>query len=523
MKKTHIIKLLFFTAIIGVFFNVAWVKYQANNRSEETVAYLIDTMDKVLENVDNQLNSLSNIYLPCSEESRDKLEEMVFNSSVLQEITYIENGNILCGDRNIDTQQLLTPLKINHITNNNQQVIYRSFSQRRHIDGVFFILPVNAGWYKVLFDIKYMRFWLKQLTEKRFLYSCMLDNLTETSYHCEQNLSSPILYSISANSKKYPYSVVTGYTNDMFVGVYLSQLPYAILVIISLSVIITLLSYAYFNWRYSLRSDIQGAINRKEFFAFYQPIVNAHTGEWQGAELLVRWLHPNGIVTSPAEFIPAAEQSGQIQQITLQLLEKAAYEKKIISEISPTFYLAINVTASMIANKQYVDSLIAMIKQYPSLQHDITLEFTERETFANVDIGALLAGMENLRNVGVRWALDDFGTGYAGLSTLQMLSFDTLKIDRTFVASSVTDAVTHSILGNIVEMGHKLQCYLVAEGVETAEQATHVAQLGIEFCQGYYFDRPMPFEDFIAKLELSGYNGASINTRDLCSSWKLQT
>ena len=177
------------------FFNVAWVKYQAENRSEETVAYLIDSMDKVLENIDNQLNSLNNIYLPCNEESRDKLEEMVFKSSVLQEITYIENGNILCGDRNIDTQQVLTPEQLNYLADNNRQVIYRSVSQRRHIDGVFFMLPVNTGWYKVLFDIKYIELWIKQLTENNFLYGCMLDNLNETSYHCEKNLSSPIFYS----------------------------------------------------------------------------------------------------------------------------------------------------------------------------------------------------------------------------------------------------------------------------------------------------------------------------------------
>ncbi len=114
----------------------------------------------------------------------------------------------------------------------------------------------------------------------------------------------------------------------------------------------------------------------------------------------------------------------------------------------------------MIANESYVDSLIEMINTHHSLQTNVTLEFTERETFANIEISALQTGMQKLREVGVRWALDDFGTGYAGLSTLQALSFDILKIDRTFVASSVTDAVTHSIIGNIARWGTNFNVHL---------------------------------------------------------------
>jgi len=509
MKKNHIIKLLLLSVTLGILIDITWVRYQAKKRSVETVSYLTESMDKILTQVDNQLTSLSNIYYPCSNESRKKLEEMVFNSSILKEVTYIENGQFQCGDRN---SVPLIPLNSQHlefITDNDNYVIYRSRSQRRDIDGVFFMIPVNNGWFRVLFDINFIDFWVNQLTEKQYLYGCMLDNQNDLSYRCEQNQTSRILFSRSLHSKNYPFSVVSGYTNEMLINIYLHQLPYATLIILSLSGLLTLLGHAFFNWRTSLHIDIQRGIDRREFVGFYQPIVNSQSGEWLGAELLVRWLQPNNKIISPAEFIPTAEQSGQINKITLQLLERAASEKEKINSISPDCYLSINVTASMIANESYVDSLIEMINTHHSLQTNVTLEFTERETFANIEISALQTGMQKLREVGVRWALDDFGTGYAGLSTLQALSFDILKIDRTFVASSVTDAVTHSIIGNIAQMGHKLQCSLVAEGVETIEQAKRVAQLGIQSSQGFYFDRPMPFEDFFTKLESMLYHNQS--------------
>lgn len=501
MNNSHTIKLLIITFTLGIMIDISWVKHEAKEHSKETVSYLVESMDKILSKIDEQLITLSQSYSPCSNESRKQLEQMIFDSSILQEITYVENSQFKCSDRDIGSNQNLSPLHLQYTANTDNSVIYRAASQRRNIEGIFYMLPVNNGWFRVLFDAKYMDFWVNELTEHHFFYGCMLDNHNANLYRCNKEQADRIIHSTSLHSKKYPFAAVTGYTDDMFFHLILNQLPYAMIIIVSLSGIVTLLAHAYCNWRRSLVSDIQRGIDNKEFYAFYQPIVNSKTGEWQGAELLVRWIHPNSGVISPAEFIPAAEQSGLINDITLQLLERAAYEKETINAISQNNYLSINVTASMIANASYVDKLIEIINTYPSLQANVALEFTERETFSNTEIDSLQSGMQKLREVGMRWALDDFGTGYAGLSTLQTLSFDILKIDRTFVASSVTDAVTHSILGNIAEMGHELKCSLVAEGVETAEQAEHVAQLGIQFCQGFYFDKPMSFEDYFTKLE----------------------
>ncbi len=171
---------------------------------------------------------------------------MVFNSSILKEVTYIENGQFLCGDRNIVPLRSLNPQHLEFITNNDNYVIYRSRSQRRNIDGVFFMISVNNGWFRVLFDINFIDFWVNQLTEKQYLYGCMLDNQNDLSYRCEQNQTSRILFSRSLHSNNYPYSVVSGYTNEMLINIYLHQLPYATLIILSLSGLLTLLAHAFF-------------------------------------------------------------------------------------------------------------------------------------------------------------------------------------------------------------------------------------------------------------------------------------
>ncbi|MCW8327799.1 EAL domain-containing protein [Photobacterium sp. SDRW27] len=501
MNKSHTVTILIATFVIGLIIDVILVKHQAKQESEKTVTHLITSMTETLSKIERKLILANQSHVPCSIESKQVLESIVFGSSVIQEISYIEDFRFICSDRDNKTNTAINEEHAKFIKNASDYVIYRANSQRRNIEGLFFMIPVNNGWYRILLDSRYMDFWLTELTAHHNLYGCLLDSRNSELYRCNSHKDDQIAFSVTLTSEKFPITATVGYTEQMLLQVMLDQLPYATLVILILSGLVLLIIHAISNWRHSLLSDIQRGIKNKEFYAFYQPIVCSKSGKWQGAELLARWFPPHSDIISPAEFIPAAEQSGLINDITLLLLERAAFEKEMINSVSPDSYISINVTASMIANPSYVTALIEVIAKYPSLQSNIVLEFTEREAFSNTELSVLQSGMQRLREVGIRWALDDFGTGYAGLSTLQALRFDILKIDRTFVASSVTGAVTHSILGNIAEIGHKLQCSLVAEGVETKEQADHVAQLGIQLSQGFYFDKPMSFDDYLSNLE----------------------
>lgn len=499
MNQPKNIILLILCLLVGLILDMVWVKNYINQTTRNTTQQLDIAINYQLNQIKTDLTLIDSDTTPCDKKNREGLEKLNFYSSVIQEISYIENGAFLCSDRIKKSNIKLENSHLEKFKGQNGYVIYRAISQRRHIDALFFMVPTPNGWYRIMLDSRYIDYWIKQYTHKNQLSGCLANN--NDSFTCLS--SSPfndLIFSEQIQSEKYSYVLTVGYTKASLKKAYFKQLPYAIAIIIILSIFTVLLIHLSANFRRSIKSDIQRGINNKEFYAYYQPIVNSKNGHWIGAELLVRWLHPKHGVISPAEFIHTAESTGLINAITLHLLERAAYEKTRIQSVNNNAYISINVTASMIINPRYVTELISIISKYPSLQHNVVFEFTERETFSATELAELKLGMQRLREVGIKWALDDFGTGYAGLSTLQSLRFDILKIDRTFVASSVTDAVTHSILDNIAEMGHTLHCTMVAEGVETAEQAEYVDNLGIEASQGYFYAKPMPFDNYLNEL-----------------------
>ncbi len=500
MNQPKNIMLLILCLLVGLILDMVWVKNNINQTTINTIQNLDIAIDSHLNKIKTDLTLVDSNTTPCDKNNRKGLEQLNFDSPVIQEITYIENGLFLCSDR---IKKSNVKIENSHLAKFEEQsgyVIYRATSQRRRIDALFFMVPTPNGWYRIMLDSRYIDYWIKQYTNKNQLSGCLGN--TKDDFVC-LNSSLPfndIIFSEQIRSEKYSYVLTVGYTEASFRNAIIRQLPYAATIIIILSILIILLLHVSVNFRRSIKSDIQRGIRNKEFYAYYQPIVNSKNGHWIGAELLVRWLHPKHGVISPAEFIHTAESTGLINAITLHLLERAAYEKTQIQAENNNTYISINVTASMIINPRYVTELVSIISKYPSLQHNVVFEFTERETFSPTELVELKLGMQRLREVGIKWALDDFGTGYAGLSTLQSLRFDILKIDRTFVASSVTDAVTHSILDNIAEMGHTLHCTMVAEGVETAEQAEYVDDLGIKASQGYFYAKPMPFDDYLNAL-----------------------
>jgi c-di-GMP phosphodiesterase len=492
--------LLILCLSVGLMLDVIWVKNNINQTTKDTIESLDIAIGSYLDDIKADLTVIDSNTIPCDKKNRKGLEQLNFDSPIIQEITYIENNTFLCSDRIRKSNIKIESSHLNKFEQHNGYVIYRAKSQRRHIDALFFMVPTPKGWYRIMLDGRYIDFWIKQYTNKNQLSGCLGNKDDSSTCLNLSSQSKDFIFEEQIRSEKYSYVLTVGYTKSSFENAFFRQLPYAAAIIIIISIFIVLLLHLSVNFRRSIKSDIQRGINNREFHAYYQPIVNSKSGQWIGAELLVRWLHPKHDVISPAEFIHTAESTGLIKTITLHLLERAAYEKTRIQAENNNSYISINVTASMIINPRYVTELISIILKYPSLQHNVVFEFTERETFSSTELAELKLGMQRLREVGIKWALDDFGTGYAGLSTLQSLRFDILKIDRTFVASSVTDAVTHSILDNIAEMGHTLHCTMIAEGVETAEQAEYVDDLGIEASQGFFYAKPMPFEDYLNEL-----------------------
>ena len=252
--------------------------------------------------------------------------------------------------------------------------------------------------------------------------------------------------------------------------------------------------------RVTLISDMRNAIKNEEFFVLYQPIYDLKTGKITKAEALIRWQHPTHGVVSPYDFIPLAEETGLINEISDWVFEQVC--KNICywrQHYLPELQVCIN-TSPM----QYVDTENGIATWLEHLRKSeispqaIVLEITERLLMsADHTVSDILA---QFRAAGVQVALDDFGTGYSSISYLQKFTTDIIKIDKSFVHSINDSKINRTLCEIIIMLGKKLNLQVVAEGIETSEQNEILQALQCDFAQGYLFSKPIEPEELTALL-----------------------
>ncbi len=251
--------------------------------------------------------------------------------------------------------------------------------------------------------------------------------------------------------------------------------------------------------RIQMEEDLHVAAERGQLALHFQPIYGAACGLAQGAEVLLRWRHPERGYISPADFIPVAEASGQIVAIGDWVLEQACrcWAEWRTRGIDPGF-LAINISGVQF-RKRFSNRLGELISTYGLPPQALELEITERVLLDDHD--QVADELRNLRALGVRLSLDDFGTGYSALSYLKRFRFDVLKIDQSFVAGLPDDPDDASLVKAILAMASGLDLKVVAEGVENQEQLRFLVAHGCDFAQGYLLARPMDEASYGNHLE----------------------
>jgi sensor c-di-GMP phosphodiesterase-like protein len=249
----------------------------------------------------------------------------------------------------------------------------------------------------------------------------------------------------------------------------------------------------------SFERQLRRAIQKDRLRVVYQPIVHLGSGRIVGAEALARWNDENGVPVAPDVFIKLAEERGFIGQITKLVVRHALRDFGETFRKYPDFRLSINVTACDLADPLFLPMLANSLEQANIPACSITAELTESDT-ANSQIA--IEAIRRLRQNGHSVHIDDFGTGYSSLSYLHALSVDAIKIDRSFTQAIGTEAVTVSILPQILAMANKLNLQIIVEGVETELQARFFcATAPHTLAQGWHFGRPMPPEAFLAMLK----------------------
>jgi diguanylate cyclase (GGDEF)-like protein len=251
--------------------------------------------------------------------------------------------------------------------------------------------------------------------------------------------------------------------------------------------------------KFTLESDLRKAIDREEFLLHYQPKLDLRTGNVVGVEALLRWLHPEKGIVSPADFIPVAENAGMIESIGEWVLWTACRQAKLwVREGLPRLTMGVNVSGRQFHKGTLVKTVTDVLSGTDLDPRLLEIEITESTTMMK-DENQTVETLACLKQLGVRVALDDFGTGYSSLSYLRRFPLDSLKIDRSFTMDLTTNSEIASIVTAVIEMAHSLGLRAVAEGVETAEQEAFLRSHDCDEIQGFYFSRPVP-ADSVAEL-----------------------
>ncbi len=246
-----------------------------------------------------------------------------------------------------------------------------------------------------------------------------------------------------------------------------------------------------------MENELRRAVEAEEFMVHYQPIIDLRSEEkyvW-GMEALVRWQHPQRGLLYPQEFVPAAEESGLVVPMGEKVLEKACEHAREWQERYPhiqPWVISVNLSAKQLERPDLARTVEGILRETGLEAGSLSLDITET-IYVKAREGNT-AALDELKKLGVRFSIDDFGTGYSSLSYLKSLPADALKIDKSFIWVFGEDVEDTVIVQTIVDLAHTFGMEVIAEGVETEEQAVQLMEMACDLGQGYYFARPLPPE-----------------------------
>jgi diguanylate cyclase (GGDEF)-like protein len=246
--------------------------------------------------------------------------------------------------------------------------------------------------------------------------------------------------------------------------------------------------------------QLHGALERQEFELYYQPKIDLVSGDIRGAEALLRWQHPQQGLVLPQRFIRVAEQLGMISPITDWVLDTALTQSKQWSRDRPPLPISINVSARSFQSPGLVGRIERALEKAGVEGSCLEVEVTEDTLMANLKQAARI--LSKLHDLGVSIAIDDFGVGCSSLSYLKTLPVDTLKIDRSFLQGMADNPKDAAVVRSIIELGHNLDCKVVAEGVEAEPVRIQLEELGCDLVQGFHISEPLPdivFRDWLSR------------------------
>ncbi len=247
-----------------------------------------------------------------------------------------------------------------------------------------------------------------------------------------------------------------------------------------------------------IENDLRVAIKEGEFELYYQPQVDIKSEQIIGAEALIRWNHSKKGLISPLTFIPLAEETGLIVPVGEWVLQDACRRIKELQNdpLLPASFkkISVNISSKQFKQPSFTDDVIKIIKESKIEPSFLELEVTEGALISDLD--EAIEKMDKLKKLGVGFSIDDFGTGYSSFTYLKKLPVDIIKIDKSFITNMHSDADDRVLTQTIIQMSQNLQLGLIAEGVEKIEHLNFLQEKGCQSYQGYFFSKPLPFNNF---------------------------
>jgi EAL domain-containing protein (putative c-di-GMP-specific phosphodiesterase class I) len=257
--------------------------------------------------------------------------------------------------------------------------------------------------------------------------------------------------------------------------------------------LLLLIYKSYRNRSQSVEALLIQAANKQQFIPFYQPIVTPE-GKVKGVEVLMRWQDNSGTILAPSMFIHTAEKLGVIDEMTLLMINKAKddfHHHSKNSQLPLNFFCAFNLTTSQIESDDFVDKLLLTFAGYQGFI--AAFEITERQEFNDEESAKHNLG--RLQSDGYQIKLDDAGTGYGGFNYFLHFNIDSIKIDKMFIDIIGREDLKINVLNAIIDMAKSLELTIIAEGVETQTQVDFLSEKGVDLLQGYYFSKPVPYDE----------------------------
>ncbi|HIC8843102.1 TPA: EAL domain-containing protein [Aeromonas veronii] len=412
-----------------------------------------------------------------------------FCSSLLGDVSY--DGVLM--DRSDYYHDKLHLMPGNDILSNHPLVIYKKDAKNLSA-----LVSIDSDYIKIIMNISN-----DDVPIEFRVGSKSLNNYGE--YNAEIKIVNSVLSS-DVKSDYYPYSIHSHIgMNDLLIK-FKEKYALIIIFLIAISFLIAGLISHVLGKPFSYTDQMTLALHNGEFIPYFQPLIESSTNKVIGAEVLMRWSHPDDGVVPPDVFIPQAEASGLIVHMTSRMMSDVANIIKSNKHIFPDgFHMAFNITSEHLQ----LDSLINDCIHFQALCGGkcflLVLELTERSILDYSD--DVMKRLESLSSIGVELALDDFGTGHSSLITLQTFNFNCIKIDRSFISRVDSEPESRYIVDSVIALAKKLNLSIVAEGIETKFQEEYLRGSDVDYLQGYLYSRPLEVKAFLKYMYDQGLNG----------------